>query len=466
MIADDLKQILQHSENEHIEYKAAKNQYDVSKMMKYCVALANEGGGKFILGINNSREVSGTNAFLAIGDTKTKILDKLHIRVDIHEIKYEGKRVLVFDIPSRPIGAPMHYEGAYLMRSGEDLVPMTPDQLQRIFTEGKPAFELQIAVSGVTSDEVVMLLDVQSYFDLMKMPLPETRKAILDRFKREKLIAEHSGLYAITNLGATLFAKDLTAFDDLSRKAIRVIVYDGKSKIKTKRDIIGLKGYAVGYQALVQYIMGQLPANEVIESALRENTPMYPELAIRELVANAMIHQDFTLSGNSVMIEIYDNRVEISNPGQPIITVDRFIDEYQSRNEKLANVMRRLRICEEKGSGIDKTLFEIEFYQLPALDIRVGETRTTVVIQAPKSLDEMGKAERKRACYQRCCLKYVMGEMMSNQSFRDRLGLTDKKTGVDIVSRIIRETLEDGMIRLNDPVNKSKRYAKYVPFWS
>lgn len=466
MTIEDFNQILQHSENEHIEYKEAKDQYDYKKMIKYCVALANECGGKLILGVKDNKKVCGTNAFRGIDEIKSKILEKLHIRVLIHEIDYETKRVLVFDIPSRPIGTPLHYEGAYLMRSGEDLVPMTPDQLQRIFSEGKPDFELQVAATGVTSDEVVTLLDVQSYFDMMNMPLPETREAILDRFSREKLILKRNGIYDITNLGATLFAKDLTLFDDLSRKATRVIVYDGNSKVKTKRDITGPKGYAVGFQSLIQYIMGQLPESEIIEGAFRKNASIFPELAIRELVANALIHQNFMLTGNSVMIEIYDNRIEISNPGQPIITVDRFIDEYQSRNEKLAEVMRRLHICEEKGSGIDKTLFEIELFQLPALDIRVSETRTTVTMQAPKAFEEMSKTERKKACYQHCCLKYVMSEMMTNQSFRERLGLSDEKAGIDASSKIIRETLADDMIRLNDTENKSKRYAKYVPFWS
>jgi ATP-dependent DNA helicase RecG len=466
MTADDLKKILQYPESENIEYKEAKTQYGTDKLIKYCVAFANEKGGKLLLGIKDNKEVCGTNAFLSTGDIKSKILAKLHIRVEVDEVYYNGKRVLVFDIPSRPIGTPLHYDGAYLMRSGEELLPMTPEQLQRIFAEGKPDFELQIATKHISSDEVVTLLDVQGYFDMMKMPLPETREAILDRFTREKFIVKNDNFYDVTNLGAILFAKDLSQFDELSRKAIRVIVYDGNSKIKTKLDITGNKGYAVGFQSLVQYIMGQLPASEVIENALRDNASIFPELAIRELIANAMIHQDFMLSGNSVMIEIYDNRIEISNPGKPIITVDRFIDEYQSRNEKLADVMRRLRICEEKGSGIDKTLFEIELFQLPALDIRVSETRTTVVVYAPKGLDEMSKTERKRACYQHCCLKYVMGEMMTNQSFRERLGLSDEKSGIDITSKVIRETVSDKMIRLNDAENKSKRYAKYVPFWS
>jgi ATP-dependent DNA helicase RecG len=183
-------------------------------------------------------------------------------------------------------------------------------------------------------------------------------------------------------------------------------------------------------------------------------------------VANALIHQDFESRGNNVMIEIYDNRIEISNPGKPIITPDRFIDEYQSRNEKLADLMRRLHICEEKGSGIDKALIEIEADKLPALDIRVGETRTIVSMQARKSFDDMNKSERIQACYQHCCLKYVMGEMMTNHSFRERLGISDSKASIDAVSRTIAATLEQKMIRLNAAENSSRRYAKYIPYWS
>jgi len=466
MTRTDLDKILQQSENEHIEFKLAKNQYDETKLMKYCIALANEKGGQLVLGVNDNKEIKGTAAFRDVGATKSKILKKLHFRVEIYEIDTEQGRVLIFDIPSRPIGTPLNHEGAYLMRSGEELISMTPDQLQRIFAEGKPDFELQIAKSGLQNNEVVSLLDIQSYFDMMKLPLPATREAILDRCEREKLIVKKNSTYDITNLGAILFAKDLRIFDDLARKAVRIIVYDGNGKIKTKRDMTETRGYAVGFVSIVQYIMSQLPASEVIEDALRDNASVFPELAIRELVANAIIHQDFTLSGNSVMVEIYDNRIEISNPGQPIITVDRFIDEYQSRNEKLADVMRRLRICEEKGSGIDKALFEIELFQLPALDIRVGETRTTVIMQTPKSFDEMDKSERKKSCYQHCCLKYVMGEKMSNQSFRERLGLQDNRAGTEASSRIIREVLADDMIRLNGSDSKSKRYAKFVPFWS
>ena len=134
-----------------------------------------------------------------------------------------------------------------------------------------------------------------------------------------------------------LFAKKLEQFDRLARKAARVIVYESTNKLKTKLDKPGTKGYAVGFQSLLELINGVVPSNEVIGQALRREMKMFPEIAVRELVANALIHQDFTESGTSVMIEIYDDRMEISNPGKPFISPDRFIDEYQSRNERLAD---------------------------------------------------------------------------------------------------------------------------------
>ena len=467
MTINDLNKILQQRENEHIEFKLASNQYDETKLMKYCIALANEKGGQLILGVNDAREIKGSNAFRDIGATKSKILKKLHFRVEIYEILTDLGRVLVFDIPSRPIGTPLNHEGAYLMRSNEELVSMTPDQLQRIFAEGKPDFELQIAKQDLSSDEVVSLLDIQGYFDLMQIPLPETRDGMIDRFIREKLLVKNTqGMYDITNLGAILFAKDMKDFDTVSRKAMRVIVYDGNSKIKTKRDITGTKGYAMGYELMVSYVMGQIPTNEVITDALREEHPMYPKLAIRELIANALIHQDFEVGGSSAMVELYDNRIEISSPGKPIITTDRFIDEYQSRNEKLADMMRRLRICEEKGSGIDKALSEVEFYQLPAIDIQASETRTIVKMFSHKPFADMSKKERITACYQHCSLRYVMSGHMTNTSFRERFGLSDTKTNKDVISKVIGHALEEGKVKYSDPENKSKRYAKYIPYWA
>lgn len=448
-----------------LEFKEAKSQFDATKLMKYCVALANEDGGKLILGVTDKlpRRVVGSQAFLNLADTQGRILQKLGFRVEAEELIHPDGRVVVFHIPPRPRGTAYQHEGAYLMRLGDDLVPMTEDRLRAIFDEGKPSWLLQIARSGASPDDVVSLLDTQSYFDLMKLPYPARREGVLKRFAGEKLICAKHGHYDITNLGAVLFAKDLKEFEGVTRKAVRVIVYESTSKLNTRLDQVGSKGYAVGFEGLVDYINAQLPSNEVIRKALRETVKMYPEVAIRELLANALIHQDFNEGGVSVVVEIYSDRIEISNPGRPFIPPERFLDEYQSRNEKLADLMRRLRICEEKGSGIDKVIQNVELYQLPAPDFRVGEKHTMAVMFAHQHFEDMARKDRIRACYQHCGLRYVMNQRMTNQSLRERFKLPEER--VATVSQIISDTVEAGLIRLDDPTNTSRRYAQYVPFW-
>ncbi len=453
-------------EGEHLEFKEAKNQYDLTKLFRYCVALANEGGGKLILGVTDTppRKVVGSSAFPNLGEIQSRILDKVRFRVSVEEFQHPDGRVVIFHIPSRPAGTAYSLEGTYLMRSGEDTVAMTEDQLRAIFDEGKPGWLLELAREGLSPAEVVQLLDTQSYFDLLKLPYPATRDAVLDRLEHERLLRNtHQGL-GVTNLGAVLFAKRLDEFNGVARKASRVIVYDGKGKLRTKREQTSNKGYAVAFDGLVQFIESQTPANEVIEQALRRETRMYPSIAIRELVANALIHQDFTLSGVSVMVEIYDDRIEVSNPGQPSVQPERFIDEYRSRNEQLADLMRRIGICEEKGSGIDKIVDAAEVFQLPAPEFRVDSVRTTCILYGHRPFSEMSRDDRVRACYQHCCLRYVMRETMSNQTLRKRFGLADERA--ETVSRIIRDTVDARLIKPEDSGSGSKKYARYLPFWT
>lgn len=419
-----------------------------------------------MLGIEDvpPRKVVGTAAFNDPVEMAAKMFQALGFRVEIEEVQHPDGRVLVFHIPGRPRGTVYDFEGAYLMRAGEELVPMSEDRLRAIFAEGQPDWFSQAALTGCDDDKVVQLLDTQSYFDLLHLPYPVNRAGVLERFESERLILREDAGWTITNLGAILFAKKLDQFDLLARKAPRVIVYEGKNKLKTKLDKPGMKGYAVGYQGLVEFIYGLVPSNEVIEQALRREVKMFPEIAVRELVANALIHQDFTQTGGSVMIEIYADRMEISNPGKPFISPDRFIDEYQSRNERLADLMRRLGICEEKGSGVDYVVQAAELFQLPAPDFRVGEKRTSAILFSHKAFEDMDRNDRIRATYQHCCLRYVMNEKMTNQSLRERFNLPEKKS--EAVSRAIRDSVEAGKIKLTDPEQTSLRYRSYIPFWA
>lgn len=458
------------AESEHLEFKEAKQQFDTTKLLRYCVALANEGGGHLVLGVADRppRRVVGTHAFTAatdLNDIKARIVDKLHIRADVAELAHPDGRVLVFEIPSRPQGQPLEIDGAYLMRAGGDLVPMTPDQLRRIFAEGQPDWFAQAAKENASADEVIALLDTQDYFDLSNLPYPTTREGVLARLCGERLIVSTPAGWTISNLAAILLAKRLDAFSPaLARKAPRVVIYEGLDKTQTREDKPGNRGYAVGFESLVDFVHSAAPLNRSVEQVVREEVKMFPKQALRELIANALVHQDFLATGASVMVEMYADRVEISNPGTPPISVERFIDEYRSRNEKLADLMRRLGICEEKGSGIDKVVKAVEAFQLPAPDFRVGETRTTAILFAHQDFSAMARPDRTRACYQHCCLMYVSNQRMSNQSLRQRFGLPESKAAT--VSLVIGAAKESGLIKADESETSSTRYARYLPFWA
>ncbi len=454
------------SEHQRLEFKEAKTQFDNRKLYKYCVAIANEGGGFLLLGVSNThpRFVVGTTAFNNTVEMAEKLFQAVGFRVDIEEVNHSDGRVLVFHIPPRPRGTAYHLDGAYLMRSGEDLVPMSEDQLRRIFAEGEPDWLEEPSIQGIDGQRVVDLLDTQTFFELLKLPFPTDRAGVLDRLVRERLIDDHGSHYSIRRLGALLLARRIADFPDIARRAPRVVVYTGTSKLETKLDQFWVDGYAVGFKTLIHFIMAQLPQNEVIEDALRKEVKLAPEIAIRELAANALIHQDFRISGVSVMIEIYSDRVEVSNPGEPVVPVERFIDGYQSRNERLADLMRRMGICEEKSSGIDKVIHAAEIYQLPAPDFRSGHRRTIVVLFGPKDLEDMDRDDRIRACYQHCVLKWVIGDRMTNQSLRERFHLPENKSA--IISQIIAAAIEVKVIKPDEKVGSSRKFARYLPFWA
>jgi ATP-dependent DNA helicase RecG len=247
-LADLQRLINTTKEHECLEFKRATTSYDSTKLYKYCVGIANEGGGKLILGVTDKppRQVVGSQSINDPADMQSKIFDKLGFRVNIEELIHPDGRVIICHIPSRPRGTAYDFEGAYLMRSSESLVPMSEDRLREIFAEGGSDWLNRPAREDCSSDDIVQLLDTRSYFDLTKQPIPRDQAGEIARFEGEGLIVEDYGRYAITNLGAILFAKKLDDFEELRRKAPRFIVYDGIDKVRCKRTLSEIKGMSWG----------------------------------------------------------------------------------------------------------------------------------------------------------------------------------------------------------------------------
>jgi ATP-dependent DNA helicase RecG len=438
-------------------------------------ALAGKAWAYVVWGVDDAtHDIVGTHfspSDVRVGNEELEnwLLRLLSPRIDFrfHETEIEGHPVVVLEIGCA-FRHPVRFSGGEFIRVGSYLKPLKdyPEKeraLWRVF-DSRP-FESGIAAEGLPVEEVLRRLDVPSYFELLEQPLPESHAALIDTLAGDRLVAPcEAGGWKILNLGAALLARDLGAFPGLGRKAVRVIVYRGRGRLVTEREHVEVRGYACAFEALVLQITTLLPAAEVIEQARRRTVPLYPEAAIREIVANALIHQDFTVTGAGPMVEIFDDRIEVTNPGEPLVAADRFLDSPPtSRNEALASLMRRFRICEERGSGVDKIVSETEKHQLPGplFEAPLGFTR--VVLFAPRPLASMDRDERIRACYLHACLRYVQRDFLTNTSLRERFRIEAKNSAT--ASRLIREAIEAGALLPFDS-RASRQQMKYIPWWA
>ena len=326
-------------------------------------------------------------------------------------------------------------------------------------------FETAIAKKDLTSEDALEYIDFAKYFELKKETMPSSLNNVLHFMIEEGIvIKQDNGLYSITNLGAILFARNISNFPRVARKAIRVVKYQGNDRLAIQKEYVGGKGYALGFNGLMDVISALLPSKEVFEGAFRKTVNVYPTIALREAIANALIHQDFSLTGTGPLIEIFDSRIEVTNPGTPLVDVRRIIDNPpKSRNEKLADLMRRLKMCEELGSGWDRIAISCEQNLLPAPKIALYEENTKVTLYAQIPFTNIAQEDKIWACYLHACVKYVAGECVTNKTVRERFGLEESSSAS--ASRLIKDTIAVNLIKPLDATT-APRYMKYIPYWA
>lgn len=309
------------------------------------------------------------------------------------------------------------------------------------------------------------MLQVNTYFTLLKIPQPAEKASVLHYLIEDGVIQnQDNGLFAITNLGAILFAKDLNEFGRLGRKAMRVIQYQGKNRLLIQKEETFYQGYAICFENIVRYINAILPSKEDVSSVRLSTTGKFPLPSIREAIANSLIHQDLYITGTAPVVEIFENRIEVTNPGTPLVDVMRIIDNPpKSRNEKLASLMRRLKMCEELGRGWDRMVLSCEAQFLPAPRIEVFQENTKVTLFSEMEFRNIPMEDKLWSCYLHACLMYVQGDALTNKSLRERFNVMESSAGS--ISRLIKEVVNDGKIKPLDPTT-AKRYMKYIPSWA
>ena len=467
------------NETDWLEFK--QDRFEPEEFGQYVSALANsailagqrcayiiygvEDGTHDLVGTNIDlqRERIGGEAFV---NWLARMLDP-RLVITIEAGVCRGRRVVVAEIDPA-YARPVKFKKVAYIRNGPHQRPLAdfPEKERALWlATSRFTFEASSAVRNVAPDRVLELFEIDALFELLREPKPAGDAQILDRLVREGLIqSDLQGGFDVANLGMLAFGRNLNDLPALARKTVRIIRYRGNDKLDTLEEHAPAVGYAAGFTTLLRTMLAAVPAHEEVIGGVRRSVPMIPEIALREVLANALIHQDVTTMGAGPIVEVYADRVEVTNPGEPLVEEDRLLDAPpRSRNEKLASLMRRLGICEERGSGIDKIVASIERLALPPPRFRATADSTIVTMFSERPFARMTADERIRACYQHACLRYAAADPMSNTSLRERLGLDDGQ--YPLASQVIKAAIDAGRIK-PAAADQGKRNARYIPFWA
>lgn len=464
-------------ETEWAEFK--QNLAEPEQIGEYISALANAAAlhgktrGYQVWGIHDeTHEVVGTSFDPKAAKVGNEALENWLLKLLAPKINFQfhdvtdpdGKRLILLEITAAA-HHPVQFKSVEFIRVASykkklKEFPELERELWRVFD--RQPFETLYAADGLSASDALGLLDHVAYFDLLGRSLPDGHDAILRALAEDDMVVRgDDGRWCVTNLGAVLFAKRLGDFPTLRRKAVRVIRYRDTGRTRAEGEVESERGYAVDFERLVD---AADPATERGDTVRKTEVRPFPKLAVDELLANAMIHQDFSVTGAGPMVEVFPDRMEVTNPGEPLVAVDRFVNTPpKSRNEQLASFMRRIDLCEERGSGVDTVVEEAEKALLPAplFEVPAGSTRS--VLFAFRPLAEMDKSDRVRACYLHACLRYENRNYMTNASLRERFGISASNSAQ--ASRYIKEALDAEVIRLQDP-NAATKLRRYLPVWA
>lgn len=447
------------------------------RLIEHLIAFANHpNGGFLVFGVQDDATLSGVEQS-GVAQTVNTLANlgrdavEPPLVIDHAVVDYQGVALLLVYI-SEQSNKPVHRRGksieeAWIRSGGTTRKASRQDIAGLMLNSQAPRWEALRASNLLRGDELLALLDLSVIANLLQRPLPVEEGELLRWLVDEGMVTPDSNGYYLTNFGAIAAARNLEQFDTLKRKRIRVIRYRGMNKVDTIDEMMGQKGYAAGFEGLIGHLKRVLPHSEVIQQSLRTEVCIYPEIALRELAANTLIHQDFTITGSGPMIEIFDDRIEFTNPGSllPGKRPDRLIGTTpESRNEVLASAFRRYRICEERGTGFQKVVASIELFGLPPVVFTPMENAFKVTLYAPKKFADMAQDERIEACYQHAVLQYLSSQTVTNTTARQRFKLHDKRRTV--VSNLLTEAAEKGRIKRKDPDGTSTKFVEYVPYWA
>ena len=366
-------------EGVRLEFKEAKNNFHFDKLVDYCVALANEGGGKIILGVTDRRPriVVGTEAFAEPGRTEAGLYDRLRHRIPVEEIRRAGARVLLVHVPSRLPGTAWEINGRYLKRAGDDLVALPADELKAMFAEIGPDFSAEVCAGAEVSDLAsAAIADFRGRWALKTRDARKLTWSDTETLVNSELVVDGAITYAALILFGTRSA--------LGRWLAQAeIVFEYRSS-EASGPAADREEYRAGFfsfhDALWQKINARNERQSYQEGLFRMDLPTFDEVPVREALLNAVAHRDYRLGG-SVFVRQYPHRLEFISPGglPPGITPENILEQQNPRNRRLAEALGKCGLIERSGQGMN-LMFENAIRQGKSLPSFAGTSNHEVRI--------------------------------------------------------------------------------------
>ncbi len=348
-----LQDILEGKEDEHLEFKEAKNQYPFEDLVKYCVALANEGGGKMILGVTDKkpRRIVGSRAFSELEHTRHSLHERLKLKIEAEETRHHEGRVVVFNVPSRSLGTPVQYKGAYWMRAGDSVVPMTPDQLKNIFDEAVPDFSAEVCSKASLGD-----LDPAGIKLFRDMWVRKSGNQNILKLSEEQLLSDAELVVEgkTTYAALILFGTRQALGKHLAQSEV---VFEYRSN-EVPGPAADRREFRQGFLPVLDQVWNLISLRNDLQHFQQGlfvwDVPTFNERAVREAVLNAVSHRDYR-SSSSVFVRQFSRRIEIVSPGglPPGVTTENILWQQNPRNRRIAEVLGKCGLVERAGQGLD-----------------------------------------------------------------------------------------------------------------
>lgn len=344
-------------EDEHLEFKEAKSQFDSQELAKYCCALANERGGRLLLGVTNQRprRVVGSQACRDVDGIRAQLHQHLGIRVDVDVLAHPDGRVVVFTVPARPLGEPMGYRGSYWMRLGESLMPMTNDMLRRIFDETVPDFSARICEPAKLDDLSSEATDI--FRNMWRSRSGNDRLAT----QTDAQLLADCGLIAdggVTYAALMLLGTSRSLDRHLSQCEVVFEYRSTEAPGPAQQRVEFRRGFFLFVDEIWHLVNLRNDLQHYQSGLFMYDIPTFNEVVVREAILNAVSHRDYRLQG-SIFVRQYPRRLEVVSPGgfPPGITVDNILSRQAARNRLVAETFGRCGLVERAGQGMDR-MFE------------------------------------------------------------------------------------------------------------